>query len=374
MAVNDFTGKNIKDTYPRLVQTDGTNLADGTGSILPLTFEGNNVKISGSLIANEYVVSSSVTNISIATLSGSTTFGDSSDDTHTFTGNITASGDISASGNIHGRDRHLKDLSSLVWDSGADNQTVFALAANHNLQIYSGSTKTVNIDASAGHITASGNISASGDLIASSSLTLGAPLSKIIGPGGNDFMALGVDNIDIFINGGEVINIDNDSINLNSSAQAINTTITSDDATHLVMADATNNAVRLNNHIIMSPGAPTDYTNRLLVSGSTHFTGSNSHITASGNIRVADASNQPTIINSNGIEFNPNGNANGTNFRVDDTNMRVAINSVEFEVSANKIELGVAANQHVTASGNISSSGEIIAASGSFEMIHGGTF
>ena len=146
MAVNDFTGKNIKDTYPRLVQTDGTNLADGTGSILPLTFECNNVKISGSLIANEYVVSSSVTNISIATLSGSTTFGDSSDDTHTFTGNITASGDISASGN----------------------------------------------------------------LIASSSLTLGAPLSKIIGPGGNDFMALGVDNIDIFINGGEVINIDNE--------------------------------------------------------------------------------------------------------------------------------------------------------------------
>ena len=88
MAVNDFTGKNIKDTYPRLVQTDGTNLADGTGSILPLTFEGNNVKISGSLIANEYVVSSSVTNIAIATLSGSTAFGDSTDDTHVFTGSL----------------------------------------------------------------------------------------------------------------------------------------------------------------------------------------------------------------------------------------------------------------------------------------------
>ena len=32
MALSDFTGKNIKDTYPRIVQTDGTNLADGTGS------------------------------------------------------------------------------------------------------------------------------------------------------------------------------------------------------------------------------------------------------------------------------------------------------------------------------------------------------
>ena len=34
MTINDFTGQNIKDTYPRLVQTDGTNrLADGTGSV-----------------------------------------------------------------------------------------------------------------------------------------------------------------------------------------------------------------------------------------------------------------------------------------------------------------------------------------------------
>ena len=448
MAVK-LTGQNIKDTYQQLIHSpEGSLVYDGTGSLLPLKFEGNNVKISGSLIANEYVVSSSVTNISIATLSGSTTFGDSSDDTHTFTGNITASGDISASGNIHGRDRHLKDLSSLVWDSGADNQTVFALAANHNLQIYSGSTKTVNIDASAGHITASGNISASGDLIASSSLTLGAPLSKIIGPGGNDFMALGVDNIDIFINGGEVINIDNDSINLNSSAQAINTTITSDDATHLVMADATNNAVRLNNSIIMSPGAPTDYTNRLLISGSTHFTGSNSHITASGNISssgtiIADSLNikgntvlgdnnggdiiaisgSIQLTGSNGIKilsdlpggdssvpvgiyagssnnlgFHGDGSSKMFNMNAIHTNVGIVFDassnnegvllktsggnpeSINFRVGTGKSiiaenSLFVSGSEHhITASGNISSSREIIAASGSFEMIHGGTF
>ena len=88
MAVK-LTGQNIKDTYQQLIHSpEGSLVYDGTGSLLPLKFEGNNVKISGSLIANEYVVSSSVTNISIATLSGSTTFGDSSDDTHTFTGNI----------------------------------------------------------------------------------------------------------------------------------------------------------------------------------------------------------------------------------------------------------------------------------------------
>jgi hypothetical protein len=100
MALNNLTGQNIQDTYQRVVQTDGTNLADGTGSLLPISFNGNDVIISGSLTAHQYIVSSSVTNITIATLSGSTTFGNSTDDTHTFTGNITASGNISASGTI----------------------------------------------------------------------------------------------------------------------------------------------------------------------------------------------------------------------------------------------------------------------------------
>ena len=34
MAIENFEGKNIQDTFQRVVQTDGTNqLADGTGSI-----------------------------------------------------------------------------------------------------------------------------------------------------------------------------------------------------------------------------------------------------------------------------------------------------------------------------------------------------
>ena len=98
MAIQDFTGKNIQDTYQRVVQTDGTNLADGTGSLLPISFNGNNVIISGSLTAQTYVVSESI----IAVTSGSTMFGNSSDDTHTFKGAVTASGNISASGELIG--------------------------------------------------------------------------------------------------------------------------------------------------------------------------------------------------------------------------------------------------------------------------------
>ena len=80
MAVNDFTGKNIQDTFQRVVQTDGTNLADGKGSLLPISFVGNDVIISGAVRANSYIVSQSILNVS----SGSTVFGDTVDDNHTF--------------------------------------------------------------------------------------------------------------------------------------------------------------------------------------------------------------------------------------------------------------------------------------------------
>jgi len=91
MAVNDFTGKNIQDTYQRVVQTDGTSLADGTGSLLPISFNGNNVIIEGNLTAQTYVVSQSIVNVS----SGSTIFGNSLDDTHIFTGSLSINSVIS---------------------------------------------------------------------------------------------------------------------------------------------------------------------------------------------------------------------------------------------------------------------------------------
>ena len=56
----------------------------------------------GELTAEKYIVSSSVLYVTTSYSSGSTEFGDSTDDTHTFTGNITASGNISASGQIIG--------------------------------------------------------------------------------------------------------------------------------------------------------------------------------------------------------------------------------------------------------------------------------
>ena len=87
MALNNLTDQNIQDTYQKVVQTDGTNLADGTGSALPIKFDGPDLIVSGALRANSYIVSESITSVS----SGSTVFGNSPDDTHSFIGNISAS-------------------------------------------------------------------------------------------------------------------------------------------------------------------------------------------------------------------------------------------------------------------------------------------
>ena len=78
----NLTGKNISDTYTRLVQVSESQLYDGAGGILPIQFDSENVIISGTLTAQTYVVSESIVNVS----SGSTIFGNSSDDTHTFSG------------------------------------------------------------------------------------------------------------------------------------------------------------------------------------------------------------------------------------------------------------------------------------------------
>ena len=90
MALPNLKDQNIQDTYQRVVQTDGTKVYDGTGSLLPIEFNENHVIISGTLTAQSYIVSESVTSVS----SGSTIFGNSGDDIHQFSGSLKVSGSI----------------------------------------------------------------------------------------------------------------------------------------------------------------------------------------------------------------------------------------------------------------------------------------
>ena len=108
---NNLTGTNISDTYQKVVQVENGQLSDGTGSSLPLSFNSDGVTITGTLHAN--TISSSRVTSSIIYTSGSSTFGDQASDTHTFLGNITASGNISSSGTILANTYTVGGLSAL---------------------------------------------------------------------------------------------------------------------------------------------------------------------------------------------------------------------------------------------------------------------
>ena len=97
------------------INLDSGKLFYGSGSSVLSDFKVD------TLTAETYVVSSSVTHMTTSFSSGSTAFGDSAGDTHTFTGDITASGNISASANIYAAD---------YFDNGANINTIYSPIAS----------------------------------------------------------------------------------------------------------------------------------------------------------------------------------------------------------------------------------------------------
>ena len=61
-----------------------------------LTFDGSELRVQGDIVAENFIVSSSVTHMTQSFSSGSTIFGDSTGDTHQFTGSVSISGSASS--------------------------------------------------------------------------------------------------------------------------------------------------------------------------------------------------------------------------------------------------------------------------------------
>ena len=141
MALNDLTDQNIQDTYQKVVQTDGTNLADGTGSALPIKFDGPDLIISGALRAQSYIVSQSQVNVS----SGSTNFGNSSGDKHIFTGSMYGSSDLHLVGDITA-DNLSVSATTLNIGNQALNQAHLELLKIGKSIVATGDKKTVNTE------------------------------------------------------------------------------------------------------------------------------------------------------------------------------------------------------------------------------------
>jgi len=118
----------------------------------------------GEITAEKYIVSSSVLYVTTSFSSGSTEFGDTADDTHTFIGHITSSGNVSASGDIKAH-KYQSNGKNVGWYNTNPLSETVHLGYNNNTSIQIG--KVGNPTTIVGHVTASGNVSASGTVIAS---------------------------------------------------------------------------------------------------------------------------------------------------------------------------------------------------------------
>ena len=324
---------------------DNGKLYYGSGSASVNNFRFTN------LTAENYIVSSSVTNITTQELSGSTVFGNSSDDTHTFTGAITASGNISASG--------IQNILGGLTIPGNGGLTV---EGNTTLGALN------NVDTT--HITASGNISASGDVIGLTGSFDHLAIGDTIGRAGDPDTKILFTNDDINITVGGVNMIDfteggSDEITFNEEGVNLDVRIEGNADTDLFFTNAGTDRVGIGTNTpgeklevignISSSGRivgnrvyPNGYDGSSLpfittaggqIQSSTGFSGT--HITASGNI-----SSSGTIVGSN-LSGTNTGDQNISNLAITGSNVLFG---------------------NVTASGNISASGTII----SNTMILGG--
>ena len=121
----DLTNKTISATFQNLLQRTGSDdqLYDLLGNAI------GNLKINGSLTANEYIVSSSVTYLTSSQVSGSSNFGDDVGDVHTFTGSLRISGSGNAMVDILGISNHEQPLVK-IRNSGSSGE--FLHMINHD--------------------------------------------------------------------------------------------------------------------------------------------------------------------------------------------------------------------------------------------------
>ena len=330
MAINDFSNQNIQDTYQRVVQTDGTNLADGTGRALPIKFEGNDIIVPGAVRAQSYIVSESIVNVS----SGSTIFGDSTDDTHRFIGDISAS-NISSSGNIN-----FTGTSGKIELNGSSGFIIQAAQIIANQDIRTGDGKGIKFGVGSDY-----RIQHAGTATNETKLSIkeGTTTRYTFGIGGHLTASSNV-NIQTSQGGefrGNSANITNITSSLISASNSIQTPILKGDSTQAT-------GLQVDGFISAS---------NITASG---------NISASGNVIADDAAFQGSLevatggVNIDGIKILGGGGGNLA-FLTNINGLRLQPNTADPTHAATP-HVTVGEGAHITASGNISASGTIFAA------------
>ena len=113
-------------------------------------FVSGNITTSGSVVAQQYIVNSSVTNVTQSFSSGSTIFGDTTDDKHRFTGSIKITSSlltIDSVGGVSGSitstasfgTLELVDVTGLPFATGSDLHQILAESSSYVLEQETGS-------------------------------------------------------------------------------------------------------------------------------------------------------------------------------------------------------------------------------------------
>ena len=164
MALNDFTGQNIQDTYKKLVQTEGNLFADGTGSILQIITSDQTssmtVATASFAISASYALSASHEITYELSSSHAETADALTPGRKNFSGEFLVNGTITASGKIVG---DIIQGGSYFSDTSYAIGTTEVLKLENEVILLPGHVQTEGrlVIGEGHHITASGNISAS---------------------------------------------------------------------------------------------------------------------------------------------------------------------------------------------------------------------
>ena len=231
----DLTNKNISDTYQNLLQKTGSNnqLFDLLGNPV------KDITIQGALIAESYIVSQSTTVFS----SGSTAFGNSSDDTHNFIGSMNTTGAITASGNISAS-------GLIIAKNGAtSNEKLLTITEDGNERF------AVDED---GDVTLDGDLTAGGNVISSNGIFKGPDADS---------------SIQILDSGIFIRSNPSDGLDTQTVAKFLNTGVN--------IGSTEGAPVTIDTNLTASKNISGSSTSTLSMGGQATF---GSHITASGNI------------------------------------------------------------------------------------------
>ena len=161
-----------------LTSVDSTTVQGEAG----LTFDGTELRVQGDVVAENFIVSSSVTYMTQSFSSGSTIFGNTLDDTHQFTGSLLVTGSATITGSLNVEDVSVSNTITTVTASiqninFSEGGEIKDVGGNITLKGEDGCIVTIEdtltvtgggftVDGngsivSAGNITATGNISGS---------------------------------------------------------------------------------------------------------------------------------------------------------------------------------------------------------------------